>query len=58
MSQLPHADFTEVLLIAGEREEARKAHNARVESELARARAGEVINLSDLMAAREAFEVR
>jgi hypothetical protein len=55
--QLPHTTRTQELLKKGEREKAREAHNARVESELDRARKGETINLSDLMAAKEQLDL-
>ncbi len=51
--QLPHADLTQRLLRQGRRATAIKNHNARVHEQLDRARQGETINLSDLMAARE-----
>ena len=42
---------------AAAREAARKRHNAHVDAELERARQGEVINLSSLMAGKEAFVI-
>jgi hypothetical protein len=54
---LPHADYIAKQLDAGHREEAVKAHNARVKAEFERAEQGAVINLSDLMGAAEAFHV-
>ena len=52
---LEHAERVEALLRQGKRKEAKVLHNQHVESQFAKARAGEVINLSDLIAGAEAF---
>jgi predicted phage tail protein len=55
---LAHARGVEAQLQEGgeqAREAARKRHNAHVEAELERARQGETIDLSSLMAGKEAF---
>lgn len=57
MGELPHAQRTQDLLRKGRTGEAAKAHNARVTAELDRARNGETINLSDLMAAKEELHI-
>jgi len=49
-----HTERIEALLRQGKREEARRLHNAHVEAQLKKASQGP-INLSDLMAAKEAF---
>lgn len=54
---LPHTKRTQDLLAQGKRKDARKQHNARVKAELDRARAGETINLSDLMAAKDELDL-
>ena len=56
---LTHAENIEAMLQEGgaAREAARRKHNAHVDAELERARQGETINLSDLMAGNEAFIV-
>lgn len=51
--QLPHTRLTQDLLKAGRRKTAAKNHNARVAEQMARAKAGETINLSDLMGAKD-----
>lgn len=57
MSDLHHADQVADLLRQGKRAEAITRHNAHVRDELARAAAGAVINLSDLLAGKEALIV-
>jgi hypothetical protein len=52
---LEHAERVEALLRQGKRKEAKTLHNQHVESQFAKAQAGEVINLSDLIAGAEAF---
>jgi hypothetical protein len=52
---LEHAERVEALLRQGKRKEARALHSQHVESQFAKAKAGEVINLSDLIAGAEAF---
>jgi hypothetical protein len=52
---LEHANRIEALLRQGKRKEARALHNQHVESQFAKAKAGETINLSDLIAGKEAF---
>jgi hypothetical protein len=52
---LEHANRIEALLRQGKRKEARALHNQHVESQFAKAKAGEAINLSDLIAGKEAF---
>lgn len=56
MEKLPHSKEVKRLLDQGDRDRAAKTHNARVKSEMEKARAGEVINLSDLIAAKELLE--
>jgi hypothetical protein len=53
MSDLEHTERIARMLRDGRRRQAIAAHNAHVQAELDRARAGAVINLSDLMAAHE-----
>ena len=52
---LEHAERVEALFRQGRRKEAKALHNQHVESQFAKAQAGEVINLSDLIAGAEAF---
>lgn len=52
---LEHADRITELLRQGKRREAMAKHNAHVKAEFDRAKQGQVINLSDLMAGHEAF---
>ena len=52
---LEHAERVEALLRQGKRKEAKTLHNQHVESQFAKAQAGEVNNLSDLIAGAEAF---
>ena len=52
---LEHAERVEALLRQGKRKEAKALHNQLFESQFAKAQAGEVINLSDLIAGAEAF---
>ena len=54
---LDHARAIEALLRDGRKAEAAAAHNAHVAAEMDRARGGEVINLSDLMAAKETLDL-
>lgn len=54
---LEHAERVEALLRQGKRKEAKALHNRHIESQFAKARAGEVINLSDLIAGAEAFVI-
>lgn len=56
MDTLKHTRKTETLLKKGKRREAVRTHNQHVASEFEKAKQGEVINLTDLMAARELFE--
>ncbi len=53
-SKLPHADAIAKLLAEGKKDEAAALHNAHVEQQLEAAKQGP-INLSDLMAGKEAF---
>lgn len=57
MSKLPHADEVTRLLREAKRTEAAKLQTARVDAELKRAQEGATINLSDLMAGKEAFTI-
>jgi hypothetical protein len=51
---LPHADNIRTLLSKGKRKEAEREHRLHVQEQFKRAREqGAVINLSDLMAAKE-----
>lgn len=52
---LEHTEKIEALIKAGERKEAMKVHNAYVKSQFEKAQQGQVINLTDLMAGKEAF---
>ena len=54
---LDHARRIEALLREGRKAEAAAAHNAYVAGEIDRAREGNVINLSDLMAAKETLDL-
>lgn len=51
--KLPHTKRISALLDRRKRSEAKELHNTHVANEIGRARAGEVINLTDLMAAKE-----
>ncbi len=53
MEKLPHAAAVQRLLDEGRIQEAAELHNRHLEAELERARQGEPINLSDLIAAKE-----
>jgi hypothetical protein len=55
-SKLPHANRIEALLREGKHSEAQRLHNEHVAAELERAKS-EPINLSDLMAGKEAFVI-
>ena len=57
MTQLPHTDRVAELLRQGRRREAAELHNKHLDAEFKRAKQGTQINLSDLMAGREAFIV-
>ena len=54
---LPHAERVAELLRQGNTTEAARVHNEHLKAEFDRAKQGEVINLSDLMAAREQFDL-
>jgi hypothetical protein len=56
MDNFPHTHRVEALLRVGMVAEARRLHNAHVDAELERSK-HEPINLSDLMAAKEAFVI-
>lgn len=51
--KLPHTKRISDLLDRRRRNEAIEIHNAHVAKEIGRAKVGDVINLSDLMAAKE-----
>lgn len=53
MSQFQHTEVIESLIQEGRRGEAVERHNLHVEQTFARARAGERINLTDLIAAKQ-----
>jgi hypothetical protein len=53
MNQFQHAEAVESLIQDGRRDEAVERHNLHVKQTLARARAGERINLTDLIAAKQ-----
>lgn len=53
MEKLPHTKAVKRLLAQGDSDEAVRLHNARVKSEFEKAKEGEIINLSDLLAAKE-----
>jgi hypothetical protein len=57
MSKLPHTDEVTRLLREGKRAEAAKLQTAHVDAEFKRAQEGATINLSDLMAGREAIDI-
>jgi hypothetical protein len=57
MDALAHTRRVKELLAQGRRVEAAALHNARVNDQLETARAGGVINLSDLIAAKEELEI-
>ena len=50
-----HTERVEALLRQGKRKEASELHNKHLTEQFAKAKQGEVINLSDLMAGKEAF---
>lgn len=52
---LDHARRVEALLKEGRKAEAARLHNEHLAAEMDRARGGNVINLSDLMAAKDAL---
>lgn len=54
---LPHAKRIAELLRRGTTTEAARVHNEHLKAEFDRAKQGEIINLSDLMAAREQFDL-
>lgn len=57
---LRHTNEVDAILAEGGREAikaAKRKHTAHVDRELARAQAGETINLSDLMAAKEQIDL-
>jgi hypothetical protein len=56
VNKLPHTKAVQDLLDKGERETAVSYHNAYVKREFAKAQAGTVINLSDLLAAKETLD--
>lgn len=53
MNEFKHATAVQSLLDDGKLQEAVELHNAHIKEQFDRARAGETINLSDLMAAKE-----
>lgn len=53
MHEFKHATAVQSLLDDGKLQEAIELHNAHIKEQFDRARAGETINLSDLMAAKE-----
>lgn len=53
---LEHTKKIEELLAEGKVSEAAALHNAHLDKEFRRAEAGETINLSDLMAAKETLD--
>ena len=56
-TQLPHTMRIARLLARGNTTEAARVHNQHLADQFAKAKAGAVINLSDLMAAKEEFIV-
>lgn len=54
-TQLPHTMRIARLLAHGNTTEAARVHNQHLADQFAKAKAGAVINLSDLMAAKEEF---
>lgn len=56
MSELEHADSVRALIQRGRAKEAIDRHNEHLRQELDRAVAGQMINLSDLAAAKEILE--
>lgn len=53
MNEFKHATAVQTLLDDGKLQEAVELHNAHIKEQFDRARAGETINLTDLMAAKE-----
>lgn len=53
MSQFQHTEAIESLIQEGRREEAVERHNLHIKQTFAQARAGECINLTDLIAAKQ-----
>lgn len=58
MEKLPHTNAVKRLLAQGDPDAAVRLHNARVKSEFEKTKAGEIINLSDLLAAKEILTER
>ena len=54
---LPHTKPMLALCRQGKVQEAKRRHNARVKAQFDAARQGQVINLSDLMAAKEEIDL-
>ena len=54
---LPHTQRVAELLRRGNTTEAARVHNEHLKAEFERARQGTVINLSDLIAAKEQFDL-
>ena len=54
---LPHTTVVSYLLRAGRIHAAKVMHNARVRQQLEKARTGGIINLSDLMSAKEEIDL-
>lgn len=56
MGIFDHTEVVDALIEQGRIEEASELHNRHVKEEMSRARAGECINLSDLMAAKQLLD--
>lgn len=55
--KLPHATYIEKQLAVGHRAEAERAQREHIDAQRERAEAGEVINLSDMLAGAEALHI-
>lgn len=56
MNEFKHATAVQALLDEGKFHEAVELHNAHIKDQFDRARAGETINLTDLMAAKQTLD--
>ncbi len=58
MAQFEHSQRIEMLIEAGKDAEAVEVHNAHVKEQFVKARAGETIDLTDMMAAKEILSLK
>jgi hypothetical protein len=55
--RLAHTEAVKSLINEGKRKQAAELHNARVQDQFEKAKQGQTINLSDLIAAKEELEL-